>query len=110
MKPVICSATITSFFLALTAICKAQYSKINIEQPATALTSTLPTAKTDSLQIKKKAKKRREHADTAFNPYQPPAAVVKPLPYNSYREQPAPAKEGTGAGIIKDILSNKKNN
>jgi len=110
MKSIRSSVLIPILFLALTADCKAQDKPVITEQPVTAVPSTRPSTKTDSLKIKKRAKKRREFADTAFNPYQPPAAVAKPLPYNSYREQPAPVKEGTGASILKDIITNKKNN
>ena len=105
MKSTISFISTSILLLFLTSVGQAQD-----QQPGTIVASKATSQKTDSSKIKKRSKHKKEYTDIAFNPFQPPAAPAKPLPYNSYREQPVPVKEGTGARILKDIITNKKNN
>ncbi len=77
--------------------------------------ASVPTfaAQTDSLKITKKSKRKKEPGDTAaYNPYQPNNTVIKPLPYNSYKEKEKPLERPIlpVGDIIRDVIVPKKNN
>ena len=65
----------------------------------------------DSLKIRKN-KRKKQPIDSTHSPYPTKNIMVKPLPYNSYRENPPPpGKPPLPVGeIIRDVILPKKNN
>lgn len=65
----------------------------------------------DSLKIRKN-KRKKQPIDSTYSPYPTKNITVKPLPYNSYRENPPPSgKPPLPVGeIIRDVILPKKNN
>lgn len=124
MKAIFSYSIIITTFLLVATFCNAQNEQLPINQPVltTFKTDTIPVNDTlknanpetlnrdtingKTVKIKKKKKKHSENADE-YNPYQPNSASVKTIPYNSYKEKPKTV-EGAGAGILKDIITTKK--
>lgn len=63
---------------------------------------------TSAVLHKKKVKKHKSLQPDYYNPYQPFNPLVKPLPYNSYKEKREITDKPILAGLLKDILTNKK--
>ena len=124
MKAIFSYSIIITTFLLVATFCNAQNEQLPINQPAltTFKTDTIPVNDTlknanpetlnrdtingKTVKIKKKKKKHSENADE-YNPYQPNSSSVKTIPYNSYKEK-TKTVEGAGAGILKDIITTKK--
>lgn len=124
MKAIFSYSIIITTFLLISATGNAQAEQLPLNQPvlstvkidtisvndtlnANPETLNSATINGKTVKIKKKKKKHSESADE-YNPYQPNNSPVKPLPYNSYKEKPKPVVEGTGASMLKDILTSKK--
>lgn len=125
MKPTFSYSIIIITFLLVSATGNAQNEQLSLNQPVLSTVKTDTISVNDTLKnanpetlnsdtingktvkIKKKKKKHSESADE-YNPYQLNNSPVKPLPYNSYKEKPKPVVEGTGASMLKDILTSKK--
>ena len=120
MKPTFIFAAITVIALLLTVPASAQEVQPVLPETVTDTlpkikmdSVTAPVVKTDSLKMTKKAKhKKKENDTTAYSPYQPNNQVAKPLPYNSYKENPKPIERAPlpVGEILKDIIVPKKNN
>ncbi len=125
MKATFSYSIIIITFLLVSATGNAQAEQLPLNQPVltTIKTDTIYVGDTlkkinpepgnlDTLKGKtvKSKKKKNKHAGNPdeYNPYQPNNSPVKPIPYNSYKEKPKPLVEGTGASMLKDILTTKK--
>lgn len=108
MKPFLFPSVITVLLLARTAHADGQVLPSTTEQPSVSASSGYSKENRKDLKHKRKERKQKKNTSPAFNPYQPPSAPVKPLPYNSYREHPAPLPEGGLSNTLREAINDKK--
>lgn len=102
-----CTA-LTALFLLVNAESKGQDKTAGTEQITVDASARSSKEKRDSLKFNKRHKHKRTPADAYYNPYLPPAAPSKPLPYNSYREHPVALPEGGLSNTIREAIVDKR--